>query len=354
MEKENWTSAEIRAILHMDERYKSVQTLYNAEERGEIPKAERISRGKVQVRNWKQNQLPAIGKRFGFLPSPNKQLVICKYIQKGGVLKTTTSFNEARIYALNGIKTLIIGLDFECSITDVILPKAQVVKLEDNYRPLGLYQFLAENASIDEIIKKTSLPTLDIIPETHDLVVLDKWLNQQKRREYIFKDRLLPLLSEYEVIIFDNGPSWQHLIENSITASNIVICPLGCNLLAYNASETNLSSIFEFQQEMGLIDQKIIMFPTLLERTGLSQQIYAQYLSKFNSYIIPIPIRMSVKGQESLVCKQSIIEYAPTSSLAQEFYELITAIWQKMTGHNIDNILKRPVNTAITEIAQKE
>jgi chromosome partitioning protein len=332
MEKETWTSADLRSIFRIDERYKSIQTLFNAEERGEIPKAARVSRGKVQVRHWELNQLPDIGKRFGFLERPANQIVISKYIQKGGVLKTTTSYNEARIYALNGLKTLIIGLDFECSITDVILPKADVISLEDNQKFIGLYQFLAEDAPLKDIIKKTSLPTLDLIPETHDLVVLDKWLNQQKRREYIFRDKLLPLLSEYDVIIFDNGPSWNHLIENSITTSNVIICPLGCNLLAYNASETNLSSIFDFQKIMNLLNQKIIMFPTLLERSSLSQQIYAQYLSRFNEYIIPIPIRMSVKGQEALVCKKSILEYAPNSSLAQDYYELILAIWQKITN----------------------
>lgn len=353
MEKETWTSADLRSIYRMDERYKSIQTLYNAEERGEIPKAQRISRGKVQVRHWKLDQLPTIGKRFGFLEQPEKQIVISKYIQKGGVLKTTTSYNEARLYALNGIKTLIIGLDFECSITDVILPKAQVVTLEDNQRFLGLYQLLAEDAPSKDVIKKTSLPTLDIIPETHDLVVLDKWLNQQKRREYIFRDKLLPFLSEYEVIIFDNGPSWNHLIENSITASNAIICPLGCNLLAYNASETNLSSIFDFQKEMNLTSQKIIMFPTLLERSALSQQIYAQYLSKFNEYIIPIPIRVSVKGQEALVCKQSILEYAPTSSLAQEYYELILAIWQKI-NHEKGTGLNTKRSTAMVELEKGE
>lgn len=353
MEKETWTSADIKSIYRIDERYKSIQTLYNAEERGEIPKAERISRGKVQVRHWKLDQLPAIGKRFGFLEQPTKQIIISKYIQKGGVLKTTTSYNEARLYALNGMKTLIIGLDFECSITDVILPKAQVITLEDNQRFLGLYQLLAEDAPLQNVIKKTSLPTLDIIPETHDLVVLDKWLNQQKRREYIFRDKLLPFLSEYEVIIFDNGPSWNHLIENSITASDAIICPLGCNLLAYNASETNLSSIFDFQKEMNLANQKIIMFPTLLERSALSQQIYAQYLSKFNEYIIPIPIRVSVKGQEALVCQQSILEYAPTSSLAQEYYELILSIWQKI--NNKKNIAINTKRSAATvELAQEE
>ena len=330
MEKTSWTSAEIRKLYKMDDRYKSLQTLYNAEERGDIPKAHRVARGKVKVRNWTLEQLAIIGRKFGFLTPPKKQTIICKYIQKGGVLKTTTSYNEAKTIALNGIKTLIIGLDFECSITDVVLPRNEILKLADNKKPLCLYHIMAENASLAEVIKKTSLPTLDIIPETHDLVALEKWLSHEKRREYIFKDKLIPLLEKYEVIIFDNGPSWNHLIENSIVSSDIILCPLGCNLLAYNASETNLATIFEFQQVMKLNNQKIIMFATLLDRSSLSQQIYAQYLTKFSDFFIPIPIRTSTKGQEALIHKQTILEYAPTSQMAQDYYDLIVAIWDSI------------------------
>jgi len=336
MQKEYLTSADIRKLYRLDERHKSVQSIYNAEERGEIPKAKRIPRGKIQVRNWPISQLPEIGKKFGFLTPPADQRILCKYIQKGGVLKTTTSFNEARLFALNGIKTLVIGLDFECSITDVMLPKAEILTLDENKERLGLYQFFAEGATLNEIIYKTSLPTLDIIPETHDLVALEKWLNHQTRREYIFKDNLLPLLSEYDVVIFDNGPSWNHLIENSLTTSSTAILPLGCNLLAYNASETNLSSLFEFQKKMDLKNQQIIMIPTLLDRSTLSQQIYAQYLTKFKANIIPIPIRASVKGQEALMCKQTLLEYAPSSPLSQDYYELIKLMWAKIIEKKVD------------------
>jgi hypothetical protein len=81
------------------------------------------------------------------------------------------------------------------------LPKKEVSVLEERNEPIGLYHFFAENAPLQEVIKKTYLPTLDIIPETHDLVILDKWINQQQKREFIYQHRLIPLLKQYEVIV---------------------------------------------------------------------------------------------------------------------------------------------------------
>ena len=145
MEKLTWSNSEIRKLFRMQNRYKSIQTLYNAEERGEIPKAEREPRGKVMSRYWDLAQIPTIGKKFGFLKKTiDEQVVICKYMQKGGVLKTTSTWNEARIFALNGMRVLLVGLDPELSVSDIVLPQKEILRLDEAEKPQGLFHFFTD------------------------------------------------------------------------------------------------------------------------------------------------------------------------------------------------------------------
>lgn len=331
MEKQFWSNSDIHRLFRLDMKVKSRQTLLNAEERGEIPKAQRVARGSTQVRQWSLDQLPEIGAKFGFLKKPENQKLLCVYTAKGGVLKTTLAYSIARILALNGIKTIIIGLDIQCSITDIALPPKEIESLDDvSNQQLGLYHYLFEKVPLEKIIKPTSLPTLSIIPETTDLNLLEKKLRLEPRREYLLKDKLVPQLHEYEVIIFDNGPSWNQLIENALTASNSIISPIGCDIGTYQALQTNLNTLFEFQVAMKLDWDNFLLIPTLLEKTKLSQQIYGAYLNQYADKVIPAPLRRGVKGQEAILLKQSAIEHDSTSSLAQDYYELTQELWHRI------------------------
>lgn len=331
MEKQFWSTSDIHKLFKLDMKVKSRQTLLNAEERGEIPKAKRVSRGSTQVRQWSLDQLPEIGSKFGFLVKPKNQKVLCVYTAKGGVLKTTLAYSIARILALNGIKTIIIGLDIQCSITDIALPPTEIESLDDaSNQQLGLYHYLFDKISLKKIIKQTSLPTLSIIPETTDLNLLEKKLRLEPRREYLLKDKLVPELNDYEVIIFDNGPSWNQLIENALTASNSIISPIGCDIGTYQALQTNLNTLFEFQAAMKLDWDNFVLIPTLLEKTKLSQQIYGTYLNQYADKVIPTPLRRGVKGQEAILLKQSAIEHDSNSSLAQDYYELTQELWYRI------------------------
>lgn len=327
-----WTSSEIIKLFRMTETSKT--PLMYAEEKGDIPKADRVPRGKISVRKWKTSQLPKIGEKFGFLKKPEHQIVCSIYTPKGGVTKTTFTANLARMLAINGIKTLVCGLDFQKSITRYLLPNAEIKSLdeiEDNHTP-GIHHLLFEGAKTSSVIKKTDLPTLDVIPETSDLNFMAKKIRLENRREYLFKERLLPKLSEYDVILFDGNPGWSDLTENALVAADNLIMPVSCEIECYDALQENLGEIEDFRQAMQISWENYYMIPTLLENNSMSQNIYARYLNKYQKSIISLPIRKAVVAQEARLVNLSIIEHSPMCSLATDYHEVISKLWKRLNS----------------------
>jgi chromosome partitioning protein len=103
-----------------------------------------------------------------------------------------------------------------------------------------------------------------------------------------------------------------------------------------------MDNIYTWKEKMHLQDQEIIMFTSLLERNSLSQQIYATYLSQYAENIINTPIRRSVKFEEALMSRQTILEYAPTSPQAEEYYELIMEQWFRLNNCNPNSVAEVP------------
>ena len=321
-------------ILKLFRSDKTKHALFKSEEMGTIPKAERIKWGQHFVRAWQKKDLPAIGKAYGFLSIPSAQRVIAIYTAKGGVLKTTVSYNLARMIALNGIKTLVIGLDVQCSITDLLSTAQQEETIED-IRPInGLYEATKPPAdggvTIDEIIKVSNIPTLHYIPETVNLNKLEQKIRDEKKREHFLARFITELKQNYDVIIFDNSPNWNFLIQNSLVAADIVISPMGCDIGTYRAVNQNIQLINDFKNEMELNWKNFIIIPTLLENTKLSLQIVSQYNTLYPELITKASIRRAVKGQESSLQNCSVIESDPSSPLANDYYDVITELWTKM------------------------
>lgn len=333
IQKSFWTANEIYRLFKMKERFKSQRALFYAEEKEIIPKAGRLARGSVMVRQWQLDQLPEIGKQFGFLSPSKKKHIISIYAPKGGVLKTNFTYNLARMLALNGISVLVIGLDSaQESITTCTLPPKKAEKLEDIEREIpGLYHYFIKNYRLEQIIQKTSLPTLDIIPENPELTRLELDLRAMRRREYVFAERLVNNLS-YDVILFDNGSGWNGLVENSLVAASSLVCPMGCSIEAYRAVNKNLSMLFDFEEAMKINWEHFIQITTLLENTSISDKIYKSYITEYGENVITKAIRHAVIGQEASAYHQSVIEYDSSSPLAQDYYSVVESIWARLNS----------------------
>lgn len=336
-----WTPNELVKLYRIK---KTKTSIYRDEANKLIPQAKRIKRGNSYTRVWEQTDLPDLGKQYGFLQEPTETKIISIYTPKGGVLKSTLSFNLARMIALNGIKTLVIGLDVQSTVTHNLNNDQMISSLEDIKNLNGLYEATKSveegGCKIHDTILKTNLPNLFYIPESSNLNHLEQKIRSEPKREY-FIDRLIKSIKqEFKVIIFDNSPNWNFLIQNSLVSATDIISPIACDIETYRSLTQNIEMINDFKITMELDWANFILIPTKLERTKLSTQIEAEYRRLFPDLITSSSIRSAAKGQESSLEKLSVIEYDPSSPLADDYYEVITDLWKRVNSSNSTVALK--------------
>ncbi|CAL7961796.1 chromosome partitioning protein [Gammaproteobacteria bacterium] len=333
MSDKTFTASDIIKIFQTT---RAKSSILRDEESGLIPRADRINRGSIkQIRAWKLADMPKIGKAYGFIHQPKGNNIISIYTPKGGVLKTTLAYNLARIFAINGIETLVIGLDHQRSITNLLAnTPAQETTDINSLLPShpSLYELTShENpVSLANIILQTDLPTLHYIPENTKLHLLEQKIRDENKREYFLSKMIEPLKDIYKIIIFDNPPAWNFLTQNSLVAANTIIMPIGCDIGTFEAVIDHINTIQTFQKKMELSWKNLIMIPTLLEQTKLSRQIEARYRVDYQKYITTASIHRAAKGQESLLQGASIIETDPLSGLANDYRDFVGELWDKI------------------------
>ncbi|HRS96765.1 MAG TPA: AAA family ATPase, partial [Smithella sp.] len=148
--------------------------------------------------------------------------IICIANQKGGVGKTTTAVNLSASLAAAEKKTLLIDGDSQGNSTSGIGIN------RENFHNANLYHAMIGQRPLAEIITRTMIPHLDVVPANQDLIGIEV--------EFIGLDdkekRLMTLLSEldgqYDFIVIDCPPSLGVMTLNALVASNYLIVPLQC------------------------------------------------------------------------------------------------------------------------------
>jgi chromosome partitioning protein len=179
--------------------------------------------------------------------------------------------------------------------------------------------------------------------------LLEQRIRDENRREH-FLDRLIkPLKKNFDVIIFDNSPNWNFLIQNSLVAATDVICPIACEIETYRSLAKNIQMINDYKCNMELNWNNFILIPTKLERTRISTQIEATYKTLFSELITSGSIRNAAVGQESSLVQTSAIEYDPKSNLAEDYYDIINDIWGRINSTTTKNKSIKNIKELSTE-----
>lgn len=315
----------------------SRDALVKAEKAGHIPSPQRRQSGSIQTRVWGASELPRIGERYGFLRKPSRSLCAAIFTTKGGVLKTTVALNIARMAALHNIRTCVVGLDLQGDITSALGFNSDLedaddmdVAIERINSARGLGDVFQRASALDEVIQATDLPTLFAIPETADLVALDRGISARPRREYWLREQVIaPLKERFDLIILDCSPNWNQLISNALAACDVLVSPLECKINQFRNLQVFQALTDEYRKELRLNYDHIFVPTRFASTRKLSAEIRSWYLTNVHG-VTHGCIRESVQGEESVAAHLSLPEYVPTTLVADEMRELLKEIWERM------------------------
>jgi chromosome partitioning protein len=247
--------------------------------------------------------------------------------QKGGVGKTTTAVNLAASLAVAERRTLLVDADPQGNGTSGV----GVVKSELRH---SLYDvIMGAMPAAEAIIHTPSMPHLDVLPATQDLVGAELELVDAAGRETALRRALEPVLGNYDYLIVDCPPSLGLLTLNVLTASHGVIIPIQCEYYALEGISQLLNTVRLVQQNFnaGLaIDGVLLtMYDT---RLNLCRQVAEDAKEYFGTQMFRTPIPRNVRLAEAPSFGKPILLYDVQSVGAKSYLSVAQELMRRVEG----------------------
>ena len=248
----------------------------------------------------------------------------CKVIaitnQKGGVGKTTTTFNLGVALAKQGKRVLVVDVDPQSNLT------TYAGWYDENELKYTLTDLMEQSMNDDEIKTKECIlhhkENVDLIPSNLSLSALENSLTYAMSREYTLRNCLSSIKEDYDYILLDCQPSLGMLTINALASANSVIIPVQSEYFALRGMADLFKIINKVRRQINptlKIEGALI---TLVDsRTNLPKEIETQLKDNYGSILnlFKTQIPRAVKTAESTSSGGSVFSYDKNGTVASAY-----------------------------------
>ena len=242
--------------------------------------------------------------------------------QKGGVGKTTTTFNLEVALAHAGKRILLVDSDPQGDLTTYI-----GIHDPDNI-PVTLSTLMERSIKDEDINSKEAIlkhdEGIDLIPSNLELSSMEVSLVNAMSREFTLRNCLSDIKDKYDYVLIDCMPSLGMITINALACADKVIIPVQSEFLAAKGMSHLMNTVLKVRKQINP-NLKVggILLTMVDGRTNLSKDIANElrstYGTVFKLYDNQIP--RGVKAAESSRMGESVLSYDSSSKVAQSYID---------------------------------
>ncbi len=211
--------------------------------------------------------------------------------QKGGVGKTTTAVNLAAGLGKLGKRTILIDIDPQGNTTSGYGINKRDVKISS-------YDVLIGESKIADVTVETEFDNVWIVPASMSLAGAEIEMIAIDNREYMLKNAIAPIFSEYDYILLDCPPSLGLITLNALAASDTVLVPIQCEYFALEGLSQLMSTVRLVKQRYNPnLELEGVLLTMYDGRLNLTQQVVNEVKQYFPRKVfatfIPRTVRLS-------------------------------------------------------------
>jgi chromosome partitioning protein len=197
---------------------------------------------------------------------------------------------------------------------------------------------MINNTPLKDIVLKTEIPHLDIIPSHIDLVGAEIELVNLPNRENVLKGLINEINDQYDFIIIDCLPSLGLITVNALVASDSVIVPVQCEFFALEGLGKLLNTIKIVQSRLNPELQIEGILMTMYDgRLRLSNQVVSEVRKHFDEMVFSTIIHRNTRLSEAPSVGKPVILYDAESKGTVNYLNLAKEILQKNGMTNMSN-----------------